>query len=54
MYRIVAKETIEETIHSVQQDKMELSNGVLQEGGGDGERINGEDLKQLLATYFGQ
>ena len=55
MYRIVAKDTIEESIYDVQQEKLSLHNGVLQEGGdaeGDGEKLKAQEVKKLLAHYF--
>lgn len=55
VYRIVAKDTIEESIYDVQQEKLSLHNGVLQEGGdaeGDGEKLKAQEVKKLLAHYF--
>jgi SWI/SNF-related matrix-associated actin-dependent regulator 1 of chromatin subfamily A len=58
VYRIIAKDTVEESIWAVQQTKLELHNGVLQEGAaaaaeeGDGEKLKAQDVKKLLAHYF--
>lgn len=48
VYRLVAKDTIEEKVVALQDSKRQLISSVMDEGEGFGTVLNAEDIRELL------
>jgi hypothetical protein len=49
VYRLIAKDTVEEKVHALARRKAELFTGVMDEGDAFGTALNADDLRELLA-----
>ena len=48
VYRMVAKDTIEEKVVALQDSKRQLISSVMDEGAGFGKVLNADDIRELL------
>jgi SNF2 family DNA or RNA helicase len=49
VYRLIAKDTVEEKVHALARRKAELFTGVMDEGDAFGTALTADDLRELLS-----